>query len=75
MKNQFAFLLAVLLTASCNTPVTPDDPDKPSGGGETPENPTPGPGQPAEQGLPSVSTFKLGESFSIPFGEPLTMPY
>lgn len=30
---------------------------------------------PEPEGLPSVSTFKLGESFIVPFDRPLRMPY
>lgn len=62
MLKRLLVLLPFLLFAACD-PVKPDP------------GPGPGPVVPEPEGLPSVSTFKLGESFIVPFDRPLRMPY
>ena len=70
MKLRFLILIPLLLAVACGPGVDPEPGPKPTPG----PGPTPGP-DPTPEGLPSVSTFKLGTSFVIPFGKPLHMPY
>lgn len=70
MKLRFLILIPLLLAVACGPGVEPE----PGPGPDPDPTPTPEPG-PAPEVLPSVSTFKIGTSFVIPFGKPLHMPY
>ena len=74
MKKLLGFLLLMTLAAACGPKPEPEKPG-PDPDGKTPVTPVPGPEKPDEEGLPQVSTFKLGETFEIPFGQQLLMPY
>ena len=74
MKKLLGFLLLMTLAAACGPKPEPEKPG-PDPDDKTPVTPVPGPEKPDEEGLPQVSTFKLGETFEIPFGQQLLMPY
>ena len=74
MKKLLGFLLLMTLAAACGPKPEPEKPG-PDPDGKTPVTPVPGPEKPDEEGLPQVSTFKLGETFEMPFGQQLLMPY
>ena len=63
-------LIPLLLAVACGPKVDPE----PGPGPDPTPTPTPDP-DPTPEVLPSVSTFKVGTSFVIPFGKPLHMPY
>ena len=71
MKLRFLILIPLLLAVACGPKVDPEPGPTPPGPDPTP---VPGP-DPTPGALPSASSFKLGESFVIPFGKPLHMPY
>lgn len=73
-KIIFAIVLSVLAVA-CRPAVQPEDPGGDPEVPETPDTPSGTPSKPGPAELPSVSSFKLGDSFTVTFDRPLSMPY